>query len=86
MGLDSRVGVTRIEDENRRRRAPAESRSAGPSEDLEVGLQREIESLKARYERAIAALDKSSDELERLALSRAAEPEGREHPREQPPR
>jgi hypothetical protein len=87
MGLDSRVGVTRIEDENGRRRAPAESRSAGPSEDLEVGrFQREIESLKARYERAIAALDKSSDELERLALSRAAEPEGREHPREQPPR
>ena len=36
-------------------------------------LQRKLERARARYERAIAALDKSSDELERRALSRAIE-------------
>jgi hypothetical protein len=87
MGLGSRVGVTRIENEDRRRRAPAESRSYAPADDLELRrFQRKVEYLKARYERAIAALDKSSDELERLALSRAAEREGGEHPGEQRPR
>ena len=81
--MGSRSGVTRVENEDRRRRALAESRSSGPAEDLEARrFQRKIEHLKARYERAIAALDKSTDELERLALSRAAERAGGDHPAE----
>jgi hypothetical protein len=78
-GLGSRIGVTRIENEDRRGRASVESRSSGLDDDLEVRrFQRKIEHLKARYERAIAALDKSTDELERLALSRAGERKGGE--------